>query len=148
MSDAMGLIEAAELHPSGLTWGQLRAASEKVAGKKMSAASAARDIRALESMLSQDMWQTDLALVVDSHRHQNKRRLALRKATPPWADEQKIKRLYLKAQGMTQRTGQSHVVDHVIPIQHPLVCGLHTHRNMRVITHAANAKKHNIWHRG
>jgi 5-methylcytosine-specific restriction endonuclease McrA len=71
----------------------------------------------------------------------------IRTATPPWADSKEISMFYCRAQTRTQNTGIEHVVDHMIPIKHPLVCGLHTPANLRVITLVENARKHNRWHR-
>jgi hypothetical protein len=34
-------------------------------------------------------------------------------------------------------------VDHVIPLRHPLVCGLHAHTNLRVVPALVNLKKGN-----
>lgn len=64
-------------------------------------------------------------------------------ATPPWVDMKPIKKLYDEAAEMTQRMGVRYVVDHIIPLQHPRVCGLHVDWNMRVITYKENAAKSN-----
>lgn len=71
----------------------------------------------------------------------------IRIATPAWADPKEISMFYCRAQTRTKNTGIVHVVDHMIPIKHPLVCGLHTPANLRVITQEENARKHNRWHR-
>lgn len=65
------------------------------------------------------------------------------RATPPWADMKPIKVLYEEAADMTERMGKRYVVDHIVPLQHPMVCGLHVHWNMQVITYEANAAKSN-----
>ena len=69
-----------------------------------------------------------------------------RAATPPWITaEQKLqmRRLYLQAQGLTNITGERYVVDHIIPLISPEVCGLHVPWNLRVITQDDNLKKSN-----
>lgn len=74
------------------------------------------------------------------------RRRRFRDATPPWLNsEQKkaIRALYHQAQTMTQITGERYVVDHIIPIQSDVVCGLHVPWNLRVMTQEENLKKSN-----
>ena len=50
-----------------------------------------------------------------------------------------------QAQRLTQETGISHHVDHVIPLQGRLVSGLHVHTNMQIITGSENSRKWNRW---
>lgn len=58
----------------------------------------------------------------------------IRQATPHWADQDKIKAVYLKA-GELRAQGFDVHVDHIIPLKGKLVCGLHVHSNLQ-ITHA------------
>lgn len=81
-----------------------------------------------------------LALI--SH-HASKRRCEKLKRTPPWADLHKIRLVYEEARRITKQTGIKHCVDHVIPLQGKLVCGLHVHHNLRVITSHDNSRKRN-----
>ena len=76
----------------------------------------------------------------------NTRRRRLRDATPIWQtteDKAAIKAIYEKCARWTKETGVRYVVDHVIPLQAPNVCGLHVPDNLQVIPHAANVKKSN-----
>jgi len=69
-----------------------------------------------------------------------------RNATPKWITaEQKLamRNLYLKAQELTKIAGERYVVDHIIPLISPEVCGLHVPWNLRVITQEENLKKSN-----
>ena len=69
-----------------------------------------------------------------------------RSATPIWvgAEEKKaIRQMYLEAQRLTKMTGERYVVDHVYPLLSDQVCGLHTLRNLRVMTQEENLKKSN-----
>lgn len=69
-----------------------------------------------------------------------------RDATPPWITaEQKLamRKLYLQAMELTKTTGEKYVVDHIIPLINPEVCGLHVPWNLRVITQEENLKKSN-----
>jgi len=69
-----------------------------------------------------------------------------RSATPPWITaEQKlaIRQLYLNAQKLTKLTGERYVVDHIVPLISPEVCGLHLPWNLQVMTQEDNLKKSN-----
>lgn len=63
----------------------------------------------------------------------------------PWRCKWKIKLLYWYARVKSAETGIEHVVDHVIPLTHPNVCGLSVHQNMKVVPKAHNARKGNKW---
>lgn len=56
---------------------------------------------------------------------------------PPWADREAVARMYEVARAC----GES--VDHIIPLKHPLVSGLHVETNMRVIPLIDNLRKNN-----
>jgi len=74
------------------------------------------------------------------------RRRKHRLATPKWlkrADVLAIRQLYQIAITMTKTTGEAYVVDHIIPLLHEDVCGLHVPWNLRVITRKENAMKSN-----
>lgn len=74
-----------------------------------------------------------------------RRRAAERRATPPFADRGATAALYATAERLTRETGIVHSVDHIVPLQHPLVCGLHWHCNMRVVLLDDNLRKGNAW---
>jgi len=74
------------------------------------------------------------------------RKFRLERATPDWlTDEQKvdIEAHYFKARALERKTGQKYHVDHIVPLKHPLICGLHVPWNLRVITSEENNKKKN-----
>jgi hypothetical protein len=73
------------------------------------------------------------------------RRAAKRKATPEWANIDKIREIYKESSRKTLETGIQYHVDHVIPLNNPLVCGLHVHENLQVITERKNLTKSNKW---
>jgi hypothetical protein len=56
-------------------------------------------------------------------------------------DTLEIKRMKLEAQLATINTGIKHEVDHIIPLIHEKVCGLHTASNCQVLTKADNRRK-------
>lgn len=64
-----------------------------------------------------------------------KRRKAVATATPSWANKDKMNELYKTARSERKE------VDHVIPLQGKLVCGLHVETNMAVVTMTENRRK-------
>ena len=74
------------------------------------------------------------------------RRRKHREATPKWLTRKQkteMRRIYEIAITMTQTTGEQYVVDHIVPLRSPVVCGLHVPWNLRVITQTENLKKSN-----
>jgi hypothetical protein len=65
------------------------------------------------------------------------------KSMPPWADRKEIQKMYIKARQLTKETGIKHEVDHIIPSNHPLVCGLHVEYNLQILTELENIAKSN-----
>jgi len=59
-------------------------------------------------------------------------------ATPLWADLDKIKKIYEKAVLM-----EGMEVDHIIPLQNNLVCGLHCENNLQILPMVKNRSKGN-----
>ena len=66
-----------------------------------------------------------------------KRRSRKLNAIPPWADHEAIKEIYrmAKEQGLH--------VDHIVPLVSPIVCGLHVHYNLQLLTPFENSSKGN-----
>ncbi|WP_426173163.1 hypothetical protein [Massilia sp. TWR1-2-2] len=67
----------------------------------------------------------------------------VRRATPPWADLNLIKALYDERD--RRSAAGNWVVDHIIPLYHPLVCGLHVHANLQLITMLENTQRRGIF---
>lgn len=63
-------------------------------------------------------------------------------AQPPWADVAAIRGIYNEARSL-RRAGYDVEVDHIVPLIHPLVCGLHVRANLRIIDRRINAQKSN-----
>lgn len=66
-------------------------------------------------------------------------------ASLPWIDRTDLALLRSWTKVMTIFTGETHVLDHIIPVQHPHVCGLSVPWNMQVVPYRVNAFKSNRW---
>jgi hypothetical protein len=64
---------------------------------------------------------------------------------PLWANKDIIVDIYAEAKHLTKTTNIKHEVDHIIPLRHPLVCGLHVEYNLRIITQEQNKQKDNLF---
>lgn len=71
------------------------------------------------------------------------RRSRLLQATPSWADRAAILSIYQEAVRLSSGGSIAYEVDHIVPLQGELVCGLHTHHNLQVIAAVINRKKSN-----
>lgn len=63
---------------------------------------------------------------------------------PPWVTRDMILPVYRRMMRL-RAAGAAVVVDHIIPLRHPLVCGLHVPANLRIISEGLNAQKGNGW---
>jgi hypothetical protein len=71
-------------------------------------------------------------------------------ATPAWAKDEfndfVVGEMYSLARQRTKTMGIKWVVDHIVPLQSRLVCGLHWWKNLRVIPDSLNKSKGNrLW---
>lgn len=81
------------------------------------------------------------------HREYQQRREAGKiKATPRWLTQDQLEQMratYAEAQRLTDVTGIPHHVDHIIPLTHPDVQGLHVPWNLQVLPYDENIRKNN-----
>jgi hypothetical protein len=66
-------------------------------------------------------------------------------ATPPWADIKAIREVYRKAEALTKSTWKQWTVGHIVPLNHPRVCGLHVAWNLEPEPANVNFSKGNAW---
>lgn len=71
----------------------------------------------------------------------NKRRNPADLVIPAWASAEKIDAIYRECRRRTLESGVRYHVDHIVPIAHEIVCGLHCEDNLQILTGAANAAK-------
>jgi hypothetical protein len=71
------------------------------------------------------------------------KRRGLDSLTPNWANLEEIDAIYVKARTLSESTGVTHEVDHIVPLIHPLVCGLHVEHNLQILTERENCQKSN-----
>jgi len=74
----------------------------------------------------------------------NRRRASKLKATPGWANAAVMQSIYAVA-GAWRQAGVNATVDHIVPLQSKLVCGLHCHDNLTIVTKSENSTKKNRW---
>lgn len=86
-------------------------------------------------------WQA--ANIIKAYDRNAARRAMSKKASPTWANAFFIEEAYRLAALRTKVLGYSWHVDHIVPLKHPLVCGLHAHTNIRVIPGVENSRKGN-----
>lgn len=67
-------------------------------------------------------------------------------SAPLWVKRGDFAALRAEAIRKTQETGIPHVLDHIVPVSHPHVCGLTVPWNMQVVPYSVNAAKGNKWH--
>lgn len=67
-------------------------------------------------------------------------------SVPPWIDREEMRWLHWCKCAWTLATGVEHVIDHIIPLNHPHVCGLTVPWNFQLVPRAVNANKLGNWH--
>lgn len=75
----------------------------------------------------------------------SERNLRLKQEQPKWVSNYKdeIIEIYKERQRLDETTSEKHHVDHIIPLTHPDVSGLHVFWNMQILTQNENCSKKN-----
>lgn len=71
------------------------------------------------------------------------RRACKKNATPIWYEKEKIEILYIKCKELSELTGLTYHVDHIVPLNNNNVCGLHVWANLQILEASINIKKSN-----
>lgn len=81
-----------------------------------------------------------------SKRAEDTRKVALARAYCVWSDVDEVVRIYMACAILNELGWGRYRVDHIVPLSSKLVCGLHTHTNLQVITCRENqAKGNHFW---
>lgn len=89
-------------------------------------------------------WRIKHADVLNQY--SKKRKATKLHSTPGWANAFFISEAYRLAKLRERIVGGKWHVDHIVPLQSRVVCGLHVEHNLQVIPAAVNIRKHNrVW---
>ena len=66
----------------------------------------------------------------------------------PWVCREELKWLHWCARAWSAATGTEHVLDHIVPLNHPRVNGLTVPWNLRLVPRAVNGFKGGHWPAG
>ncbi len=72
-----------------------------------------------------------------------KYRAAKLQRTVSWANTKLIQEIYLNARNLSEDSGESYHVDHIIPLQGKKVSGLHVETNLQILKSKDNSSKSN-----
>ena len=72
-----------------------------------------------------------------------RRRSSIAQAMPGWYEHNAVVLLYKKRDDLSNLYGVEFEVDHIIPLIHPLVCGLHCLANLQLLDQRLNRMKSN-----
>lgn len=75
--------------------------------------------------------------------HRSSRKVVEKRATPIWADFKAMAAVYDECIWITKIIGELHHVDHIVPLNSPIVCGLNWEGNLQILTAEENIAKSN-----
>ncbi len=89
---------------------------------------------------SDEYWRTHPAELSEKN---SRARFHRTRAVVAWRNKFYVREIYSLARLRTRLLGIVHHVDHIVPVVHPLVCGLHNEFNLAVLTGKENILKSN-----
>lgn len=66
-------------------------------------------------------------------------------SAPPWVDRAALRRIQDNCRAISALSGIPHEVCHIVPLNHPLVCGLTVPWNLEIKTAKINQAESNHW---
>ncbi len=84
----------------------------------------------------------DLCCAISNKRLSSKRSSSIKLQKE---DNNKLLDIYKKVRGLNKNNPRSHHVDHIVPLNHSNICGLHVPWNMQIISQEENTSKRNKW---
>lgn len=64
-------------------------------------------------------------------------------STPPWVDRHKLRLIKERARAISALSGVDHHIAHIVPLNHPRVCGLTVPWNLEIKTARSNLAESN-----
>jgi hypothetical protein len=69
-------------------------------------------------------------------------------SAPPWVDRAALRRIQERCRCISALSGTEHHVCHIVPLNHPLVCGLTVPWNLEIKPARVNLAESNHWNNG
>lgn len=66
-------------------------------------------------------------------------------SAPPWVDIKRLRAMAAECRWVSEMSGVEHCLDHIVPLNHHLVCGLTVPWNLRIVPRKSNESKGNNW---
>lgn len=101
-----------------------------------------REVRKEHIAIQKRLWQQNNPSKMKASNA--RRRAAKIQASPTWADQESVIGMYQLAL-LFNSTGINLHVDHIVPLNSDLVCGLHCESNLQLLPASDNISKGNRW---
>ena len=82
---------------------------------------------------------------VDNHPTRSRYLRAACLSYPDWVDRAELEKIWNECRRLEEIHGEPYEIDHIIPLNHPKVCGLSVPWNMRPLPRSVNCRKGNTW---